>query len=127
MTARAFWRLSYFAVFFTKYLNFSWYNFMEAIRFLRSVGSLIINLYRVFMVLFHCLATKTIRQSTDGRISFDKGHYGRPIRNDPDVHSIFYDPACYRRIISLLSCAIVSIIGLIRIANIIKFLKKTLI
>ena len=32
MIARTFWRVSYFAVFFTEYLNFSWYyNLMEAI------------------------------------------------------------------------------------------------
>ena len=50
-----------------------------------------INLYCVFIVLFRCLATKTIRQSTDGRMPFDKGFYGRPIRNDPDGRSTFYD------------------------------------
>ena len=30
MSARAFWRVSYFAVFYTEYLNFSWYNLIEA-------------------------------------------------------------------------------------------------
>ena len=70
---RAFWRVSYFAVFFTEYLILSWYNLMEAYIFqYPSEGSLIINLYSVFIVLFRCLATKTIRQSTDGRMSFDK-------------------------------------------------------
>ena len=37
-----------------------------------SEGSLIINFYSVFIVLFRRLAIKTIRQSTDGRMSFDK-------------------------------------------------------
>ena len=44
------------------------------------------------------LGDKTIQQSTDGRMSFDKGNYGLPIRNDPDVRSIFYDTVRYRRI-----------------------------
>ena len=30
MSARAFWRVSYFAVFYKEYLNFSWYNLIEA-------------------------------------------------------------------------------------------------
>ena len=37
-----------------------------------SEGSLIIKFYNVFIVLFRRLATKTIRQSTDGRMSYDK-------------------------------------------------------
>ena len=30
MSARAFWRVSYFAVFYKEYLNFSWFNLIEA-------------------------------------------------------------------------------------------------
>ena len=90
MTGHAFWRVNYFAVFFTEYLNFTWYYIMEAIYLLNIQ---IINLYSLFIVLFHCLVTKTIRQSIDGRMSFDKGNYGRSIRNDPDARSTFYDTA----------------------------------
>ena len=37
MSARAFWRVSYFAVFYTEYLNFSWYNLIEAYIFSVSI------------------------------------------------------------------------------------------
>ena len=108
MSARAFWRISYFAVFFTEYKLFMVLSY-GGIYFFQypSEGSLIINFYSVFIVLFRCLVTKTIRQSTDGRMSFDKGNYGRPIRNDPDQH--FMIRVSYRRTKTLLCCAIVSI------------------
>ena len=37
MSARAFWRVSYFAVFYKEYLNFSWYNLIEAYIFSISI------------------------------------------------------------------------------------------
>ena len=37
MSACAFWRVSYFAVFFTEYLNFSWYNLIDAYIFSISI------------------------------------------------------------------------------------------
>ena len=37
MSARAFWRVSYFAVFYTEYLNFSWYNLIDAYIFSVSI------------------------------------------------------------------------------------------
>ena len=43
MSARAFWRVSYFAVFYTEYLNFSWYNLIEAYIFSISIGRIIDN------------------------------------------------------------------------------------
>ena len=43
MSARAFWWISYFAVFFTEYLNFSWYNLMEAYIFSISIKKIIDN------------------------------------------------------------------------------------
>ena len=43
MSARAFWRVSYFAVFYTEYLNFSWYYLIEAYIFSISIGRIIDN------------------------------------------------------------------------------------
>ena len=37
MLARAFWRVSYFAVFYKEYLNFSWYYLIEAYIFSISI------------------------------------------------------------------------------------------
>ena len=37
MSARAFWRVSYFAVFYKEYINFSWYNLIEAYIFSISI------------------------------------------------------------------------------------------
>ena len=73
MSARAFWRVSYFAVFYKEYLTFHGIILLRLIFFQSPCeGSLIINFYSVFIVLFCRLATKTTRQSTDGRMSYDK-------------------------------------------------------